>query len=110
MTLRIATCRPLPEPDVDEEPLLEALRAAPPVAGDPWAGVLGAASAALRPQAWLVQKTRAHRTREQPEHRGFRVALGKPQSLSSIGQAVGIRIDDARCEVLVRRQGRKENQ
>ncbi len=27
MRLRIATCRPLPEPDVDEEILLEALRA-----------------------------------------------------------------------------------
>ncbi|MBU6379478.1 MAG: hypothetical protein KJS95_13235, partial [Gammaproteobacteria bacterium] len=28
MTLRIATCRPLPEPDVDEDLLLEALRSA----------------------------------------------------------------------------------
>ena len=42
---------------------LEAYRAAPPAAADPWAGEFGATLLALRPHSWDVHKTRAHRAR-----------------------------------------------
>ena len=43
---------------------LTAYRSGPPSADDPWADEFGRISLALRPHAWDVHKTRAHRARE----------------------------------------------